>query len=145
MIITLKISLDTYWSCEIEFEDNSTLVDVHHAIQNAVDFDDDHFFEFFVARNRWARNRVEYSFDLGNLNNTMITDVFPLQPKQQLFYLFDYGASWIFKISKSRKAPRAAVDGVEYPRVVKETGQKPLQYGPVEDEDDFDDEDDLED
>ncbi|MEZ6089008.1 MAG: hypothetical protein R3C05_13480 [Pirellulaceae bacterium] len=50
MIVTLKIKLGTHWSADIEFDDDSTLEDVHHAIQNAVDFDNDHLYAFFVAQ-----------------------------------------------------------------------------------------------
>ena len=46
----------------------------------------------------------------------------------KLFYLFDFGDSWLFKISKSRKKEFEPVKGIKYPRVVKEEGEKPEQY-----------------
>ena len=134
MIVTLKIKWGTSWSSDIEFADNSTLEDVHNAIQHAVDFDNDHLYAFFVARNEQARERTVYDDENGRIYDTVIGDVFPLPPKKQLFYLFDYGDYWIFWVSKSRKSPHEAIDGIEYPRVVNETGEKPIQY-------DFDDED----
>jgi hypothetical protein len=134
MIITLQIKLGTYWSADIELDDNSTLEDVHNAIQHAVDFDNDHLYAFFVARTERARDRTVYDDENGKLYDTAISDVFPLPPKKRLFYLFDFGDYWMFRVSKSRKSPHAAIDGIEYPRVVNETGVKPVQY-------DFDDED----
>lgn len=134
LIVTLEIKLGTYWSCDIELDDNSTLEGVHSAIQDAVDFDNDHLYAFFVARNERARDRIVFDDEIGNIYDTVIRDVFPLPPKKRLFYLFDYGASWIFSVSKSRKSPQATIDGIEYPRVVSETGEKPIQY-------DYDDED----
>jgi hypothetical protein len=134
LIVTLKIKLGTYWSADIEFDDNSTLVDVHNAIQHAVDFDNDHLYAFFVARNERARDRIVYDDENGRIYDTVIRDMFPLPPKKRFFYLFDYGDCWIFSVTKSRKSPHAAIDGIEYPRVVNETGEKPIQY-------DFDDED----
>ena len=128
MVITLKVKLGTHWSAEIELADNSTLADVHLAIQQAVDFDNDHLYEFFVARTERARDRISYDDENGGIYDTRIQDLFPLPAKRQLFYLFDYGNSWIFKISKSRKAPRDPTNGVEYPHVAKETGEKPVQY-----------------
>lgn len=134
MIVTLKIKLGPYWSCDIEFDDHSTLEDVHNAIQDAVDFDNDHLYAFFVARHERARDRIVYDDENGRIYYTSISDVFPLPPKNRLFYLFDYGDYWIFSVSKSRKSPHSAIEGTEYPRVVNETGEKPIQY-------EFDDED----
>jgi len=118
----------TCWSADIEFDDNATLEDVHNAVQRAVGFDNDHLYCFFVARNERAGKRILYDDENGEIYDTTIRDVFPLPPKMRLFYLFDYGDSWIFTISRSRKKPHAPVDGIEYPRVVKETGEKPIQY-----------------
>ena len=134
MIVTLRIKLGTYWSSDIEFDDNSTLEDLHNAIQHAVDFDNDHLYAFFVARHERARDRTVYDDENGRIYDTVLSGVFPLPPKKRLFYLFDYGDCWIFSVSKSRKSPHAAIDGIEYPRIVNETGEKPIQY-------DFDDED----
>ncbi len=134
MIVTLKIKLGTHWSCDIEFDESSTLEEVHFAIQRAVDFDNDHLYAFYVARSERARDRTMYVDDNGDVFDIMIRDVFPLPPKEQLFYLFDYGDYWLFKVSKTRKSPHPPVDGIEYPRVVKETGEKPIQYEFYEDD-----------
>ena len=128
LIVTLKCKLGTTWSADIEFNDLSTLDQVHDAIQGAVDFDDDHLYEFFVARTERSRPTIRYDCDDDSLTDTRIRDVFPLPPKQNLYYLFDYGDSWIFRISRSRKKPQTPVAGTDYPRVVNESGEKPMQY-----------------
>lgn len=135
-IVTLKCKLGTFWNADIEFNDLSTLDQVHYAIQDAVDFDNDHLYEFFVARTERSRADVRYTCDEAlsfgcdeaSLFETRIRDVFPLPQKRFLYYLFDYGDSWIFRISPSRKKPRSPVEGTDYPRVVKESGEKPVQY-----------------
>ncbi len=134
VIVTLKISLGTCWSADIEFIDLSTLDEVHNAIQHAVDFDNDHLYAFLIARNERERNATFLDDENGRVFDTTIRDLFPLPPKKRLFYLFDYGANWLFNISKSRKKPHPPVDGVAYPNVVKESGTKPRQY-------DYDDDD----
>jgi len=134
LITTLIIKLGTVWSAEIELSEDSTLDEVHHAIQWAVDFDNDHLYEFFVARTERARDRTAYTDEDGNLYETRIRDLFPLSKNMQLFYLFDYGDYWIFRILRSRKKPHEPVEGVEYPRVVKESGEKPIQYEMPDDE-----------
>lgn len=40
----------------IEMDSDDSLLSLHEAIQQAVDFDNDHLFEFFVGRN--PRNRA---------------------------------------------------------------------------------------
>ena len=55
MIITLSIKLVTHhycehgWSCDIEVDEDSDLEDLHCIIQDAVDFDKDHLWEFYVC------------------------------------------------------------------------------------------------
>lgn len=94
-----------------------------------MDFDNDHLFEFFVARNERASNPIRYELGNDRVFTTRIRDLLPLPPKNYLFYLFDYGDYWIFKLLISRKKPHSPLDDVAYPRVVKETGEKPIQYG----------------
>lgn len=125
LVITLKVKLGTVWNADIELLDVATLEEIHFAIQQAFDFDNDHLFEFFVARNYRAQDKTRFDYENGLVDRTQIGQLFPLPPDRKLFYLFD---SWIFQIAKSRKKPHSPVDGVEYPRVVKETGEKPEQY-----------------
>lgn len=122
-VITLKVQLDKDWQAELECLDCSTLEDLHFAIQKAVNFDNDHLFDFYASRGERNRNRVEYH-DL----DTPLSEIFPLPPKHYLYYLFDYGDNWLFRISRTRKKPKEPRDDVEYPRVVKEQGEKPVQY-----------------
>jgi len=42
--------------------------------------------------------------------------------------MFDYGDSWLFKVTKTRKSPKEPKRSVKYPRMVKEIGSKPEQY-----------------
>lgn len=42
--------------------------------------------------------------------------------------MFDYGDSWLFQISKSRKRSFEASQNVQYPRLTIEVGVKPEQY-----------------
>jgi hypothetical protein len=46
----------------------------------------------------------------------------------KLFYLFDYGDSWYFRITKTRKKIKQKESGVSYPRVVEKVGKNPEQY-----------------
>jgi len=66
MIWTLKIKLlsgrwvEKDWEATIALDASSTLADLHHIIQQAVGFDNDHLYGFYVARTPWSRDRVRY-------------------------------------------------------------------------------------
>ncbi|MCX7411707.1 MAG: hypothetical protein NTZ32_26830 [Planctomycetales bacterium] len=141
MIITLKITLirGMYYECDwlanIELDESSTLEDLHHAIQDAVDFDNDHLYSFYLSRTDRSRNREFFDDENGLIFSKTLQDLFPLPAKQCLFYLFDWGDEWVFKISPSRKRPHEPVKRVKYPRVESESGIKPVQYPGDEDDD----------
>jgi len=112
----------------IEMESSSTLEDLHLAIQQAVDFDNDHMYEFFVSKNSRSRNRETYDIESNDVYNITLEKLYPIEAGYKLFYLFDYGDSWIFKITKTRKKPTTKVDGADYPRIIESVGKNPEQY-----------------
>lgn len=134
MIITLKVTLirglycEHEWSAEIELDDSFTLDVVHDAIQGAVEFGNDHLYCFYLSRTDRSRTRQYFDDENGLIWETTLADMFPLPPKQSLYYLFDWGDEWVFKISPSRKRPHERVKGAKYPRIVSESGVKPVQY-----------------
>lgn len=131
MIWTLRIKLLRYedeWSADIEIDSASTLEQLHYAIQKAVHFDNDHLYAFYVARNDRSRDREFFDDDNGRIFSTTLSALFPLPPKKTLFYLFDFGDEWAFKVTKTQKRPHDPQQRVVYPRVVNELGKKPVQY-----------------
>ena len=131
MIWTLRTKLlrcEDEWSADIEINSTSTLDQLHFAIQKAVNFDDDHMYAFYIARSEGSRNRELFDDDNGRIFSTTLSDMFPLVAKQSLFYLFDFGDEWVFKVTRTRKPPHRPQEGVVYPRVVEEEGTKPVQY-----------------
>jgi hypothetical protein len=117
----------------IEIDSNASLLDLHYAIQDAVGFEQDHLFVFFAGRN--ARDReILFGVDLEDgdplvaLSDTTLAKVYPLPKGLSLFYRFDFGDNWNFKVRKIRKNPTEPVEGVDYPRVVGRVGPNPIQY-----------------
>lgn len=140
MIMTLKITLlrgmycRKAWAANIELKESSTLEALHFAIQQVVAFDDDHLYSFFLSRTDRSRSREYFDHENGLIYCKTLRDLFPLPDKQCLFYLFDWGDEWVFKISPSRKLPHEPVKGMKYPRMESESGVKPDQY-PGDDDD----------
>lgn len=140
MILTLEIKLVSAlgWTqpCVrvIEIEDGASLFDLHEAIQDAVGFDRDHLFHFFLANNvlpqahrHWLSDADDYDDWYDEFRTIHLASIWPLQPRKKLYYLFDFGAEWIFLVSK-RRGVKPPDEGVSYPRVVDRTGPDPAQY-----------------
>jgi hypothetical protein len=141
MILKLKIECVSGWYLKetcirvIEVDENMDLLHLHEVIQDAVNFERDHPFEFYLANSSSPfaqKHRLTEGDDWkeSNFVKIKIKDLFPLGRKK-LYYLFDFGDKWTFEIRKARgaKIPEA---GVEYPRVVESIGPDPEQYPALE-------------
>ena len=123
-VFTLEISFpydesDEPWSKVIEVKEDFTLLKLHKYIQKLVDFDDDHLYEFYLGKN--PRNRS------GSVpKNTKLNDIYPLTG-YKIYYLFDFGDSWLFQVKKLRKKLEEDKK-VKYPKLIKSTGINPKQY-----------------
>jgi hypothetical protein len=116
----------------IEIDEESSLWDLHSIIQEAVDFDYDHLFEFYAGRNVRNRSVVfceveDYEDMFEKYSEIKLKDIYPLDKSMKLYYWFDFGDDWKFEIKKSRKKIEKK-DNVNYPIVVKEIGENPTQY-----------------
>ncbi len=128
---------DSEWKRIIEAPEDLDLFDLHLYIQEIIGFDNNHLFEFFVGKNCRKRERVfgdedEYGFEEREGLNTMLNEVYPLTGSK-LFYYFDFGDSWMFKIKKGRKK-KLIEESVTYPRVIESEGENPEQYPSCGDE-----------
>ncbi len=63
----------------------STLEDVHDVFQQAVEFDNDHLYDFFVARTPRSRHRVRYDGegDDGRYVRTVLREARPFSRRRQ--------------------------------------------------------------
>lgn len=133
MIETLKIKLldgmHAYheWECDLEIPIDFNLEDLHLAILDAVGFDNDHLYEFRIGPSYYSKTAHSILCDDEAIEETLATLLLQVKGKK-LFYMFDYGDSWLFQINKSRKKPFQAKPNVRYPRVAAESGKKPKQY-----------------
>lgn len=138
MIWTLEIKLFQYdnennWKVLVEIDSMSTLEELHYLIQYAVNFDNDHLYEFYISKTERSRDRIRFDDENEKIYSATLESIYPLEKGKKLYYLFDYGDSWLFIITKSRKKPQEALDDVEYPRIINEEGNKPDQYPEWED------------
>ena len=91
MIFTLKVTSlhgqdsSDKWEATLEIDSMSPLDELHFAIQDALEFDDDHLYEFFIARTAYSRDRRSFEGEsieqkVAKLieNNEPITDGAPI-------------------------------------------------------------------
>jgi hypothetical protein len=138
VIWTLRVKLpQTQSECVwvIEIEPTATFLELHEAIQDAVGFDNDHLFEFFIGRHSGNRAYTiggEPNWDTFNpvrtYQNVRISSVWPLPTGMKLYYLFDFGDNWLFQINKTRHKDKLIQSGIVYPRVIEARGKNPEQY-----------------
>jgi hypothetical protein len=95
--------------------------------------DTDHLYEFYYAGTARSRERLRFDDEDGELFSRILDTLFPLPKDRKLFYLFDYGDSWLFSVERTRKAPHEPAAGVRYPDLVESIGDNPEQY-PAADE-----------
>lgn len=115
----------------IEIDTEASLCALHYAIQDAVHFDHDHLYGFFLAHGHrghrdWLSKQEDWEKAESEYMEIRLCDVFPTG-RNRLHYLFDFGDQWTFEIRPSRgcKEPEP---GVTYPRVIRAEGPDPVQY-----------------
>lgn len=140
MIIELKVELlptpfaTAPWIGLLHIDTNSTLADLHLAMQNALDFANDHLYEFFHSTAEYGQARTSFDLESGTIASTPIEAFFSQAQDTSCFYLFDYGDEWLFKLTITPQAPLASAKKLKYPRLVSQEGVKPEQYPDFDDE-----------
>lgn len=130
----------------IELRSEDTLEDLHLAIQDAFEWDNDHLYSFFMNGELYDdRFRFQCPLEL-TMPSPFEEETFPstyetvigklgLTLKHTFLYFFDYGDSHQFNVEvvdiRSNAGPG------KYPRVVDQKGEVPEQYPSYDDDDDW--------
>jgi len=120
------------WEAVLEIHTSATLEELHFAIQDAVGFEADHMYMFFVARTVRTRDRTVLADEDDTVLDATLDELFPLPRGRKFFYWFDFGDDWKFSIARTRTAPGVAMKQRTYPRVVSTCGKRPVQYPPCD-------------
>jgi hypothetical protein len=112
----------------IETAANQTLHALHYAIQDAVDFDIDHLYSFFMSNQAWDDGTAYNSpYTDGPSASSVKIEELDLRMKQRFLYLFDYGDEHRFEVQLIDVNPEAPRDE-SYPRILERHGEDPEQY-----------------
>src|SRR6185436_12013325 len=122
---------------DIEIKSTQTFEELHHAIQNAIGFDASKPTSFYMSDDNWKKGKEITTRELSDsedekaspVKNSRLCD-FIIDPHQKIYYLFDIGSPWSFRIELV-KINREEEAGVTYPRCIKSNGEAPKQYNIV--------------
>jgi hypothetical protein len=149
-ILTLKVALKNRTSIwrRIAIRSDQSLEQLHDAIFDAFDRDDEHLYSFYLPQpgsrgEARIRTAAEYTHpacveDAGpfgsnarNAAKTCLVDLI-LTKGQKFDYLFDFGDDWWHDITV--EVTDGESDGGKYPRIVERKGESPPQYPSDDDE-----------
>jgi hypothetical protein len=112
----------------IEILSRQTLEDLHIAIQNSLNWDNDHLYSFFLYGEAWGEgDRFSSPFeDMGPYTTEAVIGELGLVKKHKFMYLFDYGDQHEFEVEVVDIQPQAGPG--KYPRLIDSRGESPEQY-----------------
>jgi hypothetical protein len=142
----------------IQIRGEQTLEDLHYAIFDAFEREEEHLFEFQFGDRPQARNSKRYVLPMGmdtpsfaflgrqepeeDLTRTTIESL-GLRTRRKFWYWFDFGDDWWHRIEVL--GTEDAAPKCKYPRVTERVGASPPQYPDWDDDEgddpDWDDED----
>jgi hypothetical protein len=114
----------------IEARSEQTLDHLQRAIQQAIDWDNDHLYAFYLNNRKYDHRygfACPYEEDRPPWTTEAIIGQLGLVLKHKFLYHFDYGDDHLFEIEVVDIRPEA-YEG-EYPRLVDSYGKAPEQYG----------------
>lgn len=124
----ISVSLGQGCYRHIQISCDSLLSDLHTAIIDAFEFDDDHAHAFFMDNKKWSRRESYYSEGMeSNRQSTSRNRLCEagIYKGKAFKYLFDFGDEWLFQC----KVLRMIQGETPYPMVVRSKGKAPSQYG----------------
>lgn len=127
-IVDLKVSMRCYdCSRTIRLNQSDSLYDLHLAIQNAFDFNNDHLFDFRTGNGAFKKRYCMMEYldceDDMPVEEIMLGEL-EFAKGQSFTYLFDYGDCWWFDI----KVVKIADGAVSKPVVIESVNDAPAQY-----------------
>jgi hypothetical protein len=126
-IYTFKVSLFKDCWRKISMSHRHSLTHLHNAIQEAFNFDDDHLYAFYIDGTPKTGRPIfcNYIKEHGKTTDEVSLEDMELYKGQRLYYIFDFGDGWEFKIEVidvDRKKPLPLE-----PVIIDEEGEAPDQ------------------
>lgn len=134
-VFKVKFEWDKRIYRSIAVRSEQTLGDLHLAIQDAIDWDDDHLYAFFMSGQvHDSRSMIAHPYleDAPLFVDEVAVGELGLVKKHKFVYFFDYGDSHEFEVEVVDIHPQAEPGA--YPRLVDSKGEAPPQYDLIDDD-----------
>jgi len=120
-----RVSLGKVWRL-IAMPSEATLANLASTILDSVNFDHDHLYEFNYRDRLGSKRSVHSSeMDEGPFAYDVKIGHLPLEPKETMTFVFDFGDCWEFKVKLERIEPRGKQKSA---RILERHGKAPEQY-----------------
>lgn len=108
-----------------------SLDDLHTAIQQAFEFDNDHLYAFYFGGNRKTGIPVccdEMEEPQYDRTRAVTLEDLGLYPGQKFYYLFDFGDRWEFEAAVQKIEPMESANRAATIQLIQSKGEAPQQY-----------------
>ncbi|MFK7936044.1 MAG: plasmid pRiA4b ORF-3 family protein, partial [Saprospiraceae bacterium] len=111
----------------VKVDANHTLHDLHNIIQEAIQFDNDHLYSFYLDNKPYSKKGYHspHAMQSPVATSVCIGDL-GFREGQRILYLFDYGDSWEFTIELVKQ--ESAETSLPQAVLVGSKGEAPEQY-----------------
>ncbi|WP_181444505.1 IS1096 element passenger TnpR family protein [Bacillus sp. 03113] len=121
-----KVTLNNSCWCTVQLSESHTLLDLHELIQDALKFNDDHLYSFYMDGKKFSKNCYNSPMDShGPFVNHVKIGSLHLYEGQRFLYLFDFGNEWEFYINVMKITE--GIEGVSA-IICDRKGDPPTQY-----------------
>ncbi len=123
----ISVSLGGGCYRHIRISTGAILMDLHAAILNAFQFDDDHEHAFFMDNRLWSDEDSYYSEgieDADRFSSEYKLDDAGLHVGKPFKYVFDFGDEWKYQCKVLKVLDEETLE----PQVIKSVGDAPMQY-----------------
>lgn len=133
MIFRFRIISDEIetFARSIEIQEGSTFLELHDAIQCAVNYDKGQLASFYISDSEWSRNQQITLLDMSGednecimMNEAKINELIS-SVDDKIIYVFDFFANRAFYITLTEI--KEATQGVSYPFLANAIGKAPEQ------------------
>ena len=121
---TVKLSKGIWRKIRMSHE--NTFEELHLAIQEAFNFDNDHLYEFYIGGSRRTAKIIFTGDPSGGIENDITLGEMAIYKGQKIKYVFDFGDMWEFDITVTNIDKNVPIP--VKPEIIEIKGEAPEQY-----------------
>lgn len=125
-VYTFKVSLSKGVLRKIRMSYENTFEDLHLAIQEAFNFDNNHIYAFYIGGNRRTAKTIYTGNPYNGIENDVAIGEAAIYKGQKIKYIFDFGDNWEFDIIVTSIDKNVLIP--DSPEIIESKGEAPEQY-----------------